>query len=155
MSWHWVGPVGAPDDALLPTTASTSRWRLVRSVAVSAAVGVPVPPRAFTMLSSVVRVKFGPTTISSPSTVAMNPPARRAESTILRCAARSSGASPCAWGLVSPVKMRGELTIAACSGWATGTLMTSMRNSAEFGSCAAATHPASSWSERTGPDPET
>ena len=32
------------------------------------------------------------------------------------------------------MKIRGEETIAACSGCATGTLMTSMRNSAEFGS---------------------
>ena len=30
--------------------------------------------------------------------------------------------------------MRGELTIAACSGCASGTLMTSIRKSAEFGS---------------------
>ena len=34
--------------------------------------------------------------------------------------------------------MRGELTIAACSGCASGTLMTSMRNSAEFGSLSGA-----------------
>jgi hypothetical protein len=30
--------------------------------------------------------------------------------------------------------MRGELTIAACSGCASGTLITSMRNFTEFGS---------------------
>jgi hypothetical protein len=109
-------------------------------------VGAPVPPRAFTMLSSCVRTKFGPATCSSPWTFAMKPPARRAESTMRCWAARSSGASPCERGSVSPVKMRGELAIAACSGRATGTLMTSMRNSAEFGSLSgdASTHPASS-----------
>jgi len=36
------------------------------------------------------------------------------------------------------LKMRGELTIAARSGFANGTLMTSMRNSAEFGSLSGA-----------------
>ena len=37
-------------------------------------------------------------------------------------------------GAVRSLKMRGELTIAACSGCASGTLITSMRKSAEFGS---------------------
>ena len=48
-------------------------------------------------------------------------------------------------------KMRGELTIAACSGCASGTLMTSMRNSAMFGSSsgAASEQPGSSLGERT------
>ena len=55
------------------------------------------------------------------------------------------------------LKIRGELTIAACSGWASGTLMTSIRNSAEFGSWSGASleHPGSSLGERTGAEPET
>ena len=53
--------------------------------------------------------------------------------------------------------MRGELTIAACSGAATGTLMTSIRKSELFGfeSGDCRTHPGSSVGERTGAEPET
>ena len=52
--------------------------------------------------------------------------------------------------------MRGVLTTAACSGWASGILMISMRMSAEFGSLsgAAVTHPGSSLGERTNDEPE-
>ena len=52
--------------------------------------------------------------------------------------------------------MRGELTMAACSGCASGTLITSMRNSAEFGSLsgAALEQPASSLGDRTRDEPE-
>ena len=52
--------------------------------------------------------------------------------------------------------MRGELTMAACSGFATGTLMTSMRKSAEFGSFSggASEQPGSSCVERTADEPE-
>src|SRR5438105_1378243 len=59
-------------------------------------------------------------------------------------------------GAVRSLKMRGELTIRACSGCATGTLMTSMRNSAELGftSGASATQPGSSLGERTRDEPE-
>ena len=55
----------------------------------------------------------------------------------------STCASPCRAGAMRSLKMRGELTIAACSGCASGTLITSMRNSAEFGSWSgvALTHP--------------
>ena len=55
-----------------------------------------------------------------------------------------------------PSKIRGELTIAACSGCASGTLMTSIRNFAEFGSWSglALTQPASSLGERTADEPE-
>src|SRR6185437_8445964 len=54
------------------------------------------------------------------------------------------------------LKMRGELTIAACSGFANGTLITSIRNSAEFGSSLGfmREQPASSLGERTPADPE-
>ncbi len=52
--------------------------------------------------------------------------------------------------------MRGELTIAACAGFASGTLMTSMRKSAEFGSLSgrSRTQPGSSFGERTPAEPE-
>ena len=52
--------------------------------------------------------------------------------------------------------MRGELTIAACSGCASGTLMTSMRKSAELGSFDGATftQPGNSLAGRTGAEPE-
>src|ERR1051325_12011946 len=52
--------------------------------------------------------------------------------------------------------MRGELTIAACCGAASGTLMTSIRKRALLGfeSGLAATQPGSSLGERTGAAPE-
>ena len=60
-------------------------------------------------------------------------------------------------GPTRSLKMRGELTIAACSGWASGTLMTSIRKRAEFGSLSGASReqPGSSLGERTPADPET
>ena len=52
--------------------------------------------------------------------------------------------------------MRGELTIAAFSGAASGTLITSRRNSAVFGSSMPAfTQPGSSSAERTPDEPDT
>jgi hypothetical protein len=52
--------------------------------------------------------------------------------------------------------MRGELTMAACSGAASGTLITSMRNSAVFGSsCGASRQPGSSSADRTRDEPDT
>jgi hypothetical protein len=53
--------------------------------------------------------------------------------------------------------MRGELTIAAASGRASGTLITSMRKSAELGSLSGAslTQPGSSLGDRTPAEPET
>ena len=53
--------------------------------------------------------------------------------------------------------MRGELTMAAAAGFFTGTLITSMRKSAELGSTSgdSAEQPASSSLERTPADPET
>ncbi len=52
--------------------------------------------------------------------------------------------------------MRGELTIAACSGCASGTRITSIRKSAEFGSSlgGAPEQPGSSSAGRTGAEPE-
>jgi hypothetical protein len=52
--------------------------------------------------------------------------------------------------------MRGELTIAAALGLSSGTLMTSMRNSAEFGSLSGVNdeQPESSSDDRTPDEPE-
>ena len=91
-----------------------------------------------------------------PNTVTMNAPRARAASTIFLEAATSSGVSPCRAGAVRSLKMRGELTIAACSGCANGTLITSMRNSTVFGSLSGIppTQPGSSVGERGGAEPE-
>ena len=53
--------------------------------------------------------------------------------------------------------MRGELTMCACSGCASGTLITSMRNSAVFGSSSgdAPEQPASSSPSARRAEPET
>ena len=130
-----------------------------RTPALSAAVGVrpAVPPRALTTLSSIGLVQSAGRRNSISPIVAVNPPLARQSAAALAEAAMSSGVSPCRGGAVRPLKMRGEVTIAACSGWASGTLMTSMRKSAVFGfeSGAAATQPGSSLGERTGADPDT
>jgi hypothetical protein len=67
----------------------------------------------------------------------------------------SACASPCSGGAASPSKNRGELTIAACAGFASGTLMTSMRKYAEFESFTARTQPGSSFGDRIDDEPET
>ena len=98
----------------------------------------------------------GGTTMVCPSMVTTYCPLRFAFS-MARCAlAISSGASPCRGGATRSLKMRGELTIAACSGCASGTLMTSMRKSAEFGftSGVSRTQPGSSFGERMPAEPE-
>ena len=61
-------------------------------------------------------------------------PARRRPSPRQRCPPAPRRASAAA---SRSAKIRGELTIAAAAGFASGTLMTSMRKSAEFGSCPA------------------
>src|SRR5881296_2364398 len=160
MSWHWLGPGRTPPwvpGGGAPTNASTIPWMAPRSAALSAPVGAPVPARALTMLSSIGWTYRWGMTNSMPLIFAVNPPLARASAAALAAAATSSGDSPCVGGAVRPLKIRGELTMAACSGWASGTLMTSMRNSALFGfeSGDAATHPGSSLGERTGADPET
>ena len=163
MSWHcrvdaigetpgtMAGPVGA-------IVRSTIDCRFVRRVAVSAAVGVPVPPRARTMLSSWVRTKLAPNRMSWPVTGlrATNPPVRRAVSSARRAFAISSSAAPWTAGALRPVKMLARFTTSARSGLATGTLMISMRHSEEFGSSGAARlQPGSSLGDRTLEDPET
>ncbi len=95
--------------------------------------------------------------MSAPLSFAVNPPLARASAAAFAAAAMSSGASPCWGGATRSWKMRGELTIRACSGCANGTWITSIRNSAEFGfeSGGAPEHPASSLGDRTGADPDT
>jgi len=46
-------------------------WMFACSAALSAALGVPVPPRAFMMLSSIGAVKRGPRTRSCPKRLTM------------------------------------------------------------------------------------
>ena len=155
MSWHCVGPAfgfagGGPIIfAIIPGMAA-------RTAALSAAVGSPVPPRAFTALSSIGLTKRDGSTCSSPKIVAVNPPFAFASATSLALSALSTSDSPCRAGFVRSLKMRGELTIAACSGCASGTLMTSMRKSAELGSSfgSALEQPGSSFGERTREEPE-
>jgi hypothetical protein len=86
----------------------------------------------------------------------VNLPAAFAAASSLAASALSAGVSPCDGGAVRFSKMRGELTIAACSGCATGTLMTSIRNHAVLGSSLgiAATQPSSSLGDRTTEEPE-
>ena len=122
----------------------------------SAAVGAPLPPRAATMLSSIGRVYWSGRITSWLSITTVKPPRARTESAARLAAARSCLVSPWRGGASRSLKIRGELTIAACSGCATGTLMTSIRNSAEFGSSdgSESVHPASSLDERTREVPE-
>ena len=83
----------------------------------------------------------------------MNAPRALAAAT----SALSCGAEPCDSTAARSLKMRGELTIAACSGCASGTLMTSMRKRAVLGSCSglAFEQPANSLGDRAGAEPET
>src|SRR6476661_5016377 len=54
MSWHWVGPGRGPRELpVSPNIRFTMDCRLARRAALSAADGVPVPPRAFMTLSSI------------------------------------------------------------------------------------------------------
>src|SRR5437764_15497598 len=78
-------------------------------------------------------MKPGPSTYSRPFTAAVKPPLARASAATLACRATSSGASAWVAGAVSESKMRGELTMAACCGAASGTLMTSIRKRALLG----------------------
>ena len=63
-----------------------------------------------------------------------SPAGRTAEEAARRLTRRAVGgvgdAAPCVGGAVRSLKMRGELTIFACSGCANGTRITSMRKSA-------------------------
>ena len=159
MSWHCVGPGLVPSGLVGAVwlwyclVISGSAWR---RAALSAAVGAPLPPRASITWASRCSTVLFDSTYSSLSTWATNPPLALASATSFLCSAMSSGVSPCFGGSTRSWKIRGELTIAACSGCATGTLMTSIRNRAEFGSCdgIAATQPGSSLSERTCEEPE-
>jgi hypothetical protein len=71
MSWHCVGPAveSGISSACAFTIASTIAGNAWRRVALSAAVGAPVPPRAATTLSSMAALAWGGTICSSPSIV--------------------------------------------------------------------------------------
>src|SRR3954470_1662974 len=86
----------------------------------------------------------------------VNPPCALASASAFASSALSAGVSPCLGGATRLLKIRGELTMAACSGCASGTLMTSIRNQAELGSLLGipAVQPGSSRAERTGEEPE-
>jgi hypothetical protein len=91
-----------------------------RSAALSAPVAAPLPPRALTRC----RASGG----SSAGQRALGAEDRRREGAARlgrrergALAAASSGVSPWRAGAVSPLKMRGEVTIAAAFGLASGT----------------------------------
>jgi hypothetical protein len=154
MSWHCVGPAAVSGSS--PTIIRASWGSAWRRIALSAAVGAPVPPRDSTIWPSAIRASSSSSTISWSLTVKTNAPRAFASAISFAAVALSSGVSPCEGGATRLSKIRGELTIAACSGCATGTLITSIRNQAVFGSTfgIAALQPASSPGERTAEDPE-
>src|SRR2546422_17946 len=157
MSWHWTGPGrGAFPGVGGLTMRSTMACRPALRAALSAPVGAPLPPRALMMLSSRAATNRGPTTISVPRIVAVNPPLARASAAALAAAAISSGASPCDSRAARSARIAGLLTTCACSGWARGTWITSIRNRSLFGSLSGvrSEHPASSLGERTGAEPQ-
>src|SRR5437660_735550 len=84
------------------------------------------------------------------------PPPHASENRILG-PATPCGSSLCVGGAARESKIRGEATMAACCGVASGTLITSIRNSELLGfeSGDSRTQPASSLGERTGAEPET
>src|SRR3954465_708027 len=77
-------------------------------------------------------------------------------SNAMLAATLSSCAMPCVGAAERFWKMRGVATMAACSGCASGTLMISMRMSAELGFLSSGSwrQPPSSVGERTADDPE-
>jgi hypothetical protein len=154
MSWHCVGPGRGPAITALPTHhARDERGSAARSVALSAAVGAPVPPRARTTCELHVHELVGQHHRLAHDLGTTNAPRALGRS----ISARSAGAGPCAAARPGPSKMRGELTIAARFGFGERHRITSMRKSAEFGSSLGgpATQPGSSASGRTGAEPET
>ena len=165
MSWHCrEGEIGlTPGTSFAPAGPAPNIFAIMPSSAprraeLSAELGVPVPPRDFMMLSSCGLRNPEPMTISRPSgSVATKPPLARASAASFFICAMSSGASACEPVAFRPAKMFARLTIAACSGCASGTLMISMRISDEFGfwSGASLMHPASSPSGRIPEEPDT
>ena len=159
MSWHWLGPVrrrGPRAGPPPPVIRAIMSGRAARSVALSAPVGVPVPFRAFTTLSSRCWAKLSGSAISCSPILTMNAPRARAASIAACRRAASAGASPCVGAGARSLKIRGEDTMAARSGCASGTLITSIRNSALFGSSSGYSReqPGSSVGDRTPAEPE-
>src|SRR6478609_2202986 len=99
-------------------------------------------------------MNIGWMTCSLPWTAATYPLFAFASARSLIACTLSSGASGWVFGATRSWKILGELTILAWSGWARGTLMTSIRKRAVLGSFGAVTQPASSLEERTGAWPE-
>ena len=158
MSWHCTGPGrGWPGTVGPLIRRSTIVCSESRSIAESAAVGAPLPPRFATIESSMGLRNCGGATRSSPKIVTTYPPCARAESATRAAAATSCGVSPCVGGAFSPPRISGLLTTCADSGCARGTRMTSMRNSSLLGSWSGDSpeQPASSLGERTGAVPDT
>src|SRR6478672_1992728 len=135
----------------MPTIFLIMAGIAARSAALSAPFALE-RPLALAVLSSSGLVNCGGRTIAIPMISVTNSP--RALAALIM--ATSSGAEPCVFGCVRSLKMRGELTIADCSGWASGILMTSMRKSAELGFCSgiALTQPDISVGDRGGDEPE-
>ena len=135
MSWHCVGARTSDRSfaAADPSSSRSSPGIAARSAALSAPVGLPVPPRAFTMLSSIGFVNCGGSTICLATDVGDEITARLARRSI---AAMSSGAAPCDFGAVRSFEdARAVHDLRGLPGFASGTWMTSMRKSDEFGSC--------------------
>jgi len=149
MSWHCDGPCGAPRDgrlrALRPICCSESAYAAERALS-SRDISMAANNRAARSESAAVAVESMP----------RRPSICRADFTIAPFAV-SAYATPCEDTATRSLKMRGLLTIRACSGCASGTRITSMRNSALFGSVVSfpVLHPGSSVLERTGASPDT
>ena len=153
MSWHCVGPVGT---GLGPSVASMMCGSASRTIALSAAVGAPVrAPRAHGHAEERVGVLLAQDLILAVhrhDERALGP--RAVDGLLLgRDVLRRL---PVLGGRGQVIEDPGELTMAACSGCASGTLMTSIRNSAELESRSGVTptQPDSSLGERTVADPE-
>src|SRR5688500_9388810 len=131
MSWHWFGPDGgrAPGPPGPPGPPAPA----------AAAAGAPAGASAGGAPAGASGAAGAPATAGAPG---------------VALAALGRGSTRRGGGARS-LKMRGELTMAAVSGAASGTLITSMRNRAVFGSSIGPSkQPASSSSERTPADPE-
>jgi len=120
-------------------------------------VAAPLPPRLRTMLSSIGAVNCGGRTTGNPWNFTTYAPRACAASASRVAVAKSAGLAPCIGGSTKASKRRGRFTMLACSGWASGTRMISIRKRAEAVSCSGSAdeHPASSSAGRTGAWPET
>src|SRR5690242_4174457 len=147
MSWHCDGPLRAP-------APGRRRFRPIALSESTAALVLTVSLRKF-MTSATRRAA-----LSESAAVAVagmpNRPRKRFAALTAAPFAVSATATPCVGGAVRSLKIRGELTIFACSGCANGTRMTSMRKSAVLGSVMSPpSQPAISLVDRTRASPDT